>query len=246
VSHAFGSARGAAIIVAVAAICSASIALSVVAQTTTKPAVRNSAPVDSAKADSADSAKAAPTHRSRFGRFGRAIGKAAGTVEARTGISRETAARIALTAATGGAGALLNSRNGIASGAASAATSSAMQALRTSGSSSAATAMGGADDAARSAMLRSLQARKAPGSAPAGLAQQALQATTYLAHESALASNGDPVARNAFKVLNAKMSATDGELAAMQARATAGDATAAQEMIIREAAIVRDAASGKP
>jgi hypothetical protein len=95
-------------------------------------------------------------------------------------------------------------------------------------------------------MLRSLQARQASSSGSSGLTQKALEATTYLAQESTLASKGDPVAANAFKVLNA-MSASDSEFAKMQARATAGDPTAAQEMIIREADIVRAAAgSGKP
>src|SRR5690349_2811146 len=62
----------------------------------------NSAAQDSAVDSTAQSAPA-PHKKSRFGRFGRVIGKTASKV----GISKKTAVRIAITAATGGAASTL-------------------------------------------------------------------------------------------------------------------------------------------
>jgi hypothetical protein len=60
--------------------------------------------------DSAAPDSTARQHHSRFGRFGRVFEKAASTaanVRAKAGISKGTAARLAVTAATGGAAAAL-------------------------------------------------------------------------------------------------------------------------------------------
>ncbi|HEY9427865.1 MAG TPA: hypothetical protein VIR34_11975, partial [Gemmatimonadaceae bacterium] len=68
------------------------------AQSTPKASTPEAAAQDSTVDSTAQSAPA-PQKRSRFGRFGRVIGKTASKV----GISKKTAVRIAINAATGGA-----------------------------------------------------------------------------------------------------------------------------------------------
>lgn len=165
---------------------------------------------------------AVPTHHSRFGRFGRVFDKAATTaseVGAKAGISRETAARLAVTAATGGAGAAL------------------MQA-RLQGASSAAALV------TRSAAPNPTARPTQPGAGGNALAQQALAAMTDLATISQRAAAHDPVAVRAIQTLDATMAKPDAQFVALQKRAQSGDPTAAQEMMIREDAIARAALGG--
>lgn len=182
----------------------------------TPAAGQTSAPATAPAADSVTSQLVATTHTSRFGRWGHILRSAADAVEAKTGVSKETAARIAITAATGGAGAaLMSAKNDAGAGFAS-------NALATAGSSPMST----------------------PATAPQSN-QAALEATTYLSQVAMRASQGDSASAHALATLNATMSSHTGrfagEISALQLRASKGDATAAQQLMIREADIVRAA-----
>jgi len=167
-----------------------------------------------------------PTHHSRFGRFGRVFERAASTaseVGAKAGISKETAARLAVTAATGGAAAAL------------------MQARMQGAGSAASLATRG--------LTAGASAHHSPSAAPSSassnaLGQQAMRAMTDLGQISARAQQHDPSAVRALQALSAAMARPDGEFVALQQRASAGDPTAAQQMLIREDAIARAALGG--
>lgn len=199
-------------------------------------------PAATARADSAAGSAAAARpdtepRRSRFGRFGHALRSAASTVQKKTGISGSTAARIAVTAATGGAATAL---------------------LTSSGAPSAATA------ARQTAALAMLQARQSatakvtPASLPStasaphspvgfGNSTEATRAAQDLGQIAARASKGDPAAKNAIAALNTAMTAPDGEFAQLERQAQAGDPTVAQKIVIREDQIARAAlASSHP
>jgi hypothetical protein len=177
----------------------------------------NAVAQDSAADSVAQSAPA--THKkSRFGRFGRAIGKTASKV----GISRETAARIAINAATGGAADALTH-------AASAGTANALTRSAAAGAANALT-----HTAAGTAPLPTL-------SAQSGGAEEALQASQFLAAVALRASQGDPDANRAMQALSAAMSTPDSQFAALQRRINAGDVSAARDLQIHEAEIVRKA-----
>ena len=166
----------------------------------------NAAAQDSAVDSTAQSAPA-PHKKSRFGRFGRVIGKTASKV----GISRKTAVRIAINAATGGAANALTR----------AASAGAANAL-TSGTS------------AGTAPIPAL-------SAQSGGSEAALQANQFLAAVALRGSQGDPDATRAMRALSTAMSAPDSQFAALQQRISAGDASAAPELQLHEAEIVRKA-----
>lgn len=186
------------------------------AQSTPKPGTPNAAAKDSAVDSTAQSAPA-PQKKSRFGRFGRVIGKTASKV----GISRETAVRIAITAATGGAASTLTH-------ATSAGTANALTRAVTAGTARAVT---GATSTGTAPL-------PAP-SAQSGGAEAALQASQFLAAVALRGSQGDPDATRAMQALAAAMSAPDSQFTALQQRITAGDASAAQELQLHEAEIVR-------
>lgn len=183
----------------------------------------NAVAQDSAVDSTAQSAPA-PHKKSRFGRFGRVLGKTASKV----GISKKTAARIAINAATGGAADALTR-------AASAGTANA---LTRSAAAGAANAL--AHAAAGSAPLPALAAQS-------GGAEAAVQASQFLAAVALRSSQGDPDAARAMQALSAAMSVPDSQFAALQQRITAGDVSAAQELQLHEAEIVRKAlAQPKP
>jgi hypothetical protein len=188
------------------------------AQSTPKASTPEAAAQDSTVDSTAQSAPA-PQKRSRFGRFGRVIGKTASKV----GISKKTAVRIAINAATGGAAdALTHATSG---GAASALTRAA--------SAGAANALTGAASAG-TAPLPAL-------SAQSGGSEAALQASQFLAAVALRGSRGDPDATRAMQALAAAMSAPDSQLTALQQRVSAGDVGAAQELQLHEAEIVHKA-----
>lgn len=192
-------------------------------------AQQGSAPAPAAAVPAAspvpDSAKPA-AGKSRFGRFGRMFGKAAGAAQnaaASAGISKETAARLAITAATGGAAAaVLSAREQSATSAATLA-SRALTSRPTAhvGRGTATLATGSRVDTATTAA--------------------AMRAMTELGQISARAQQHDPAAMHALQVLSAVMAKPDAEFVALQRRATAGDPTAAQQMMIREGEIARAA-----
>ena len=188
------------------------------AQSTPEASTPNGAAQDSAVDSTAQSAQA-PHKKSRFGRFGRVIGKTA----SRVGVSKKTAVRIAINAATGGAANALMS--GTSAGAANALTRAA--------SAGAADALTHAASAG-TAPIPALSARSAGPEA-------ALQASQFLASVSLRGSQGDPDATRAMRALSAAMSAPDSQFVALQQRISAGDAGAAQELRLREAEIVRKA-----
>lgn len=74
---------------------------------------------------------------------------------------------------------------------------------------------------------------------------EAVRAMTELGNVSGRAQQHDPAAMHALQVLSAKMAEPNGEIAALERRAQAGDANAAQQIVIREAAIVHAALVGK-
>lgn len=201
---------------ALAALCLAAPAR---AQGTPKAAAQDSA------VDSTAQSAPAPHKKSRFGRFGRVIGKTASKV----GISKQTAVRIAITAATGGAaGALTHAASG---GAASALTRAAT--AETANALTRAASAGTPPLPAQPA-LSALSARS-------GGPEAALQASQFLAAVALRGSQGDPDATRAMQALAAAMSAPDSQFAALQQRISAGDASAAQELQLHEAEIVRKA-----
>lgn len=209
---------------ALAALC---LVAPVRAQSTPKASTPDAAAQDSAVDSTAQSAPA-PQKKSRFGRFGRVIGKTASKV----GISKKTAVRIAITAATGGAASTLTH-------AAAAGTANALTRAVTAGAANALTS--GAS--AGTAPLPALPAPPAQSSGP----QAALQASQFLAAVALRGSQGDPDATRAMQALAAAMSAPDSQFTALQQRISAGDATAAQELQLHEAEIVRKAlAQHKP
>lgn len=176
-----------------------------------------------AAGQSRDSARQ-PAHKSRFGRFGRVLGRAADAAQsaaAQTGVSKATAAHLAITAATGGvAAAVLSAREPGAAGTPAMAAKVLASRRLTGAPSLAAT---GVDTATASAALRAMQ---------------------ELGSISARAQQHDPAAVHAMQVLSAAMAKPDAGFVALQRRATAGDPTAAQQMMIREADIVRAALGG--
>jgi hypothetical protein len=188
------------------------------AQSTPKPGTPNAAAQDSAVDSTAQSAPT-PQKKSRFGRFGRVIGKTASKV----GISRETAVRIAITAATGGAASTLTH-------ATSAGTANALTRAVTAGTARAVTGATTAGTAPLPAL-----------SAQSGGPETAMEASQFLAAVALRGSRGDPDATRAMRALAAAMSAPDSQLAALQQRISAGDASAAQELQLHEAEIVRKA-----
>ena len=182
-----------------------------------------------------DSAKQ-PVHKSRFGRFGRAFEKATSTAAAagaKAGLTKETAARLAVTAATGGAAAaLIGARQ---QSALSAATLASRALAAPSPAPSTAASMAAA------------RARLATGTVDTATASAAVRALTELGQISVRAQQHDPAAVHAMQVLDAAMAKPDAGFVALQRRATAGDPSAAQEIIIREDAIAHAAlGGGKP
>jgi hypothetical protein len=169
------------------------------------PESQNSAAATALAPDSA-----AKPQGSRFSRLAGVLRRSESVMDAaaaRTGVSKETAAHIALTAATGGAATALLSRAAHATAASPAGTAQA-------------------------------------AAAPNSLTNQAMAAMQRVAQVSALATQGDPSAKHAIASLTIAMTTPNGELKLLQDRAHAGDATAAQQVIIREAAII-DAALGE-
>lgn len=164
-----------------------------------------------------------PPKHSRFGRFGRMFEKAASRasdVGARAGISKGTAARLAVTVATGGAAA-------------------ALMEARVQGATSAATL-------ATRGLTSGASSRSAPPTAPSNaLTQQAVQAMSDLGQISLRAQQHDPAAVRAMQALSTAMSKPNGEFVALQHRASSGDPTAAQEIVIREDVIARAALDGR-
>lgn len=187
------------------------------------PATAPAAAPSSTRTDSAAKDTTAKPHHSRFGRFGRVFEKAASTaadVGAKAGISKGTAARLAVTAATGGAAA-------------------ALMDARLQGATAAATL------AERGATGRTAL-RTAPSAGPSNaLTQEAVRAMTDLGEISARAGQHDPAAVHALQALNAAMAKPNGEIASLQRQASAGDPTAAQKIVIREDAIARAALGGR-
>jgi hypothetical protein len=186
------------------------------------PARAQSSPTAAAQDSAVDSTAQpapAPHKKSRFGRFGKIIGKTASKV----GISRKTAVRMAINAATGGAANALTR-------AASDGAASALAGTAAAGTANALTraAIGG------TAHLPSFSSRSAG-------AEAALQASQFLAAVALRGSQGDPDATRAMRALAAAMSAPDSELTALQQRISAGDVSAAQELQLHEAEIVRKA-----
>ena len=186
---------------ALAALCLAAPAR---AQSTPKAAAQDSA------VDSTAQSAPAPHKKSRFGRFGRVIGKTASKV----GISKQTAVRIAITAATGGAAGALTH-------AATAETANALTRAASAGTT---------PHPAHPAL-----------SARSGGPEAALQASQFLAAVALRGSQGDPDATRAMQALAAAMSAPDSQFAVLQQRINAGDASAAEELQLHEAEIVRKA-----
>jgi hypothetical protein len=183
------------------------------AQSTPKAAASDSA------VDSTAQSAPAPHKKSRFGRFGKVIGKTASKV----GISKKTAVRIAINAATGGAADALThaASGGTANTLTRAAAAGAANAL-TSGASTGTAPL------------------PAPSAQAAG-PEAALQASQFLAGVALRASQGDPDANRAMRALSSAMSAPDSQFAALQRRISAGDVSAAQELQLQEAEIVRKA-----
>ncbi len=185
------------------------------------PAGAQSAPKAAAQDTAVDStAQSAPAahKKSRFGRFGRVIGKTASKV----GISKKTAVRIAITAATGGAASALTHS-------ASGGTANALTRAVTSGAANALT-----NAAAATTPLP-------PLSSKSGGPEAALQAGQFLAAVALRGSQGDPDATRAMRALADSMSAPGSQFTALQQRISAGDASAAQELQLHEAEIVRKA-----
>ncbi len=194
---------------AVAALCLVAPAH---AQSTAEAAAQDSA------VDSTAQPAPAPHKKSRFGRFGKVLGKTA----SRVGISRKTAVRIAITAATGGAADALTHTASVGTA----------NALTRSAAAGAADALTHA--AAGTAALPTL-------STQADGADAAVQASQFLASVALRSSQGDPDASRAMRALSAAMSPPDSEFAALQRRIEAGDVSAAQELQLHEAEIVRKA-----
>ena len=134
-----------------------------------------------------------------------------GKTASRVGISKKTAVRIAINAATGGAANALT--RAASAGAADALTHAA---------------------SAGTAPIPALSAQSAGPEA-------ALQASQFLAAVALRGSQGDPDATRAMQALSAAMSAPDSQFVALQQRISAGDAGAAQELRLHEAEIVRKA-----
>lgn len=205
-------------------------------RTTQKPAA--SAITDSTADSLAATQPAVAAKHSRFGRFGSALKSAASTVQKKTGISGETAARIAVTAATGGAAASLLNSSGPAASAASAA-SAARQATALAAIRATQTA---AASAASESLIPGLAATNyKPAS---GNSEQAMRAAQDLSQIATRASQGDASARRAMTALNTAMTAPNSEFAQFQRQAASGDPTAAQKMLIREDQIARAALGG--
>ena len=188
-----------------------------------------------ATAPAADSAKQ-PVHKSRFGRFGRAFERAASTAAAagaKAGLTKETAARLAVTAATGGAAAALMG---------------ARQQSALSAGTLASRALAAPSPApSTAASMAAARARLATGTVDTATASAAVRALTELGQISVRAQQHDPAAVHAMQVLNAAMAKPDAGFVALQQRATAGDPSAAQQIIIREDAIAHAAlGGGKP
>ena len=188
-----------------------------------------------APAPAADSAKK-PVHKSRFARFGRAFEKAASTAAAagsRAGLTKETAARLAVTAATGGAAAaLMGARQ-----------QSALSAATLASRALAAPSLA----PSTAASMAAARARLATGTVDTATASAAVRALTELGQISVRAQQHDPAAVHAMQILDAAMAKPDAGFVALQRRATAGDPSAAQEIIIREDAIAHAAlGGGKP
>jgi len=188
-----------------------------------------------APAPAADSAKQ-PAHKSRFGRFGRAFERAASTAAAagaKAGLTKETAARLAVTAATGGAAAAL-----IGAGQQSALSAGTLASRALAAPSPA---------PSTAASMAAARARLATGTVDTATASAAVRALTELGQISVRAQQHDPAAVHAMQVLNAAMAKPDAGFVALQQRATAGDPSAAQQIIIREDAIAHAAlGGGKP
>ena len=192
-----------------------------------------------APAPAADSAKQ-PVHKSRFARFGRAFEKAASTAAAagsRAGLTKETAARLAVTAATGGAAAaLMGARQ-----------QSALSAATLASRALAAPSAAPLTSPPTAASMAAARARLATWTVDTATAAAAVRALTELGQISVRAQQHDPAAMHAMQVLNAAMAKPDAVFVALQQRATAGDPSAAQQIIIREDAIARAAlGGGKP
>jgi hypothetical protein len=151
-----------------------------------------------------------------------------GKTASKVGISKKTAARIAINAATGGAADALTR-------AASAGTANALTRSAAAGAANALT-----HAAAGSAPLPTLAAQS-------GGTEAAVQASQFLAAVALRSSQGDPDATRAMRALSAAMSAPDSQFVALQQRISAGDVSAAQELQLHEAEIVRKAlAQHKP
>ncbi len=192
--------------------------------------------------DSTDSAmQVTPKpHKSRFGRFGRAIGKAA----SKAGISRETAARVAITAATGGMGASLIDAK---------ATAASASANALSGGNAAAVPGGNAAllAAAASAAKGKKSGAAQPGAAGApplpslatapGSEDEVIQAGQFLSTVAMRAAQGDADAVRAMQAIQAAMMPPNGELLALAKRAGTGDVAASRALQLRESQIARAA-----
>jgi hypothetical protein len=188
---------------AFAAVC---LAAPAGAQSTPNASTPKAAAQDSA-VDSTAQPEPAPHKKSRFGRFGKVLGKTASKV----GISKKTAVRIAINAATGGAANALTRA-----------------------------ASAGAVDALTHAASAGTAPLPAPAAQPGGTAA-AVQASEFLAGVALRASQGDTDATRAMRALSAAMSPPDSQFAALQQRISAGDVSAAQELQLHEAEIVRKA-----
>lgn len=226
-----------------AALAAALVALPCAVRPAAAQGVQASAAPAPDSATPPDTAAPAKKHKSRFGGFGHMFHKAA------KGLTGETAKKIAITAATGGAGAAMLHESGKDAGTSSLAgraLDGGLPSLHHSGASTAADSAAGAPAAPATPGARgtpgtmpTMQAMPragAPG-APGTETDRALRASQELARLATLGAQGDADAKHAMDVVDSAMSAPKGDLATLEKRAINGDATASQELIIREAEI---------
>lgn len=194
--------------IAAAIVSALSIAPQAIGQTTTAAPQASAAAQPAARTTDSTTGPSATPHQSRFSRFRSAVSGAVGSVAAKTNISKETAARLAVTAATGGAAAALMDVN-----------------------------HSGLNPASAIAAAAASRAGANPTTTTSNRAE--LDALTYLSQVSQRAAAGDPASQHAVAALNTAMSAPNGPMMTLEHRATAGDPTAAQQIVLQEAAIVR-------
>lgn len=212
--------------ITIAVIAAASLSSPAGGQTSTSPSSSDSTSVSPGKvADSAANAATDSSHRSRFGRWGKALGHAASKVGKATGIDKQTAERMALTVATGGVGAAL---------------------MNTKAASTVPGVAGLANGLNRESALIAAMHSTPNGSSASGAAagDSALSADQDLAQIATRAAQGDSAAGHAMQSLDAAMAHPDSKMTALQHAAQNGDANAARELILYEDRIARAALAG--